>query len=276
MQAQTKRNNTYLSTVILVIGSFVTFFPLLWMIVLALSDNPSSSSTVSELMRKGFSNRNFRDILSSDNYGLYFLNSIIVSGIVAAGNCLFCLYVAYGFARLDFRFKQALFTSVLIVLMVPVYVVMIPLYREIVTLGWINSYAALTIPFIVSPIGIFLLRQYISELPIELEEAAVIDGASQIRIIHSIIFPLAKPALIVLFLYQFLNTWNAFLFPFLFTNSDTMRTLPVALTFFQGKQTVDLGHLMAGAGLSALPVLLLFAVFQKKIIAGLTAGAVKG
>jgi multiple sugar transport system permease protein len=160
--------------------------------------------------------------------------------------------------------------------MVPVYVVMIPLYREIVTFGWINSYAAMTIPFIVSPIGIFLLRQYISELPKELEEAARIDGASLFHIIHKIIFPLARPALVVLFLYQFLNIWNAFLFPFLFTNTEAMRTLPVALTFFQGKQSVDLGHLMAGAGLSALPVLLLFAVFQKKIIAGLTAGAIKG
>ena len=261
---------------ILIIGSLVTFFPLLWMIILSVSGNPASSSTLPELFKKGFSLSNFSDILSSDNYEIYFFNSLLISTIVAIGNCALCLYVAYAFARLKFKFKRALFTSVLLVLMVPVYVVMIPLYREIVTFGWINSYFALTIPFIVSPIGIFLLRQYISELPKELEEAARIDGASLFHIIHRIIFPLAKPALVVLFLYQFLNIWNAFLFPFLFTNTEGMRTLPVALTFFQGKQSVDLGHLMAGAGLSALPVLLLFAVFQKKIIAGLTAGAVKG
>jgi multiple sugar transport system permease protein len=254
----------------------VTFFPLFWMIVLSLSDNPASSSTLGELIGKGFSFRNFSDILSADSYGLYFFNSLFVSFIVALGNCILCTYVAYAFARMEFRFKKPLFTSVLIVLMVPIYVVMIPLYREIVVFGWINTYFALTIPFIVSPLGIFLLRQYISELPKELEEAARIDGASLFHIIHKIIFPLAKPALIVLFLYQFLNTWNAFLFPFLFTNTESIRTLPVALTFFQGKQSVDLGHVMAGAGLSALPVLLLFAVFQKKIIAGLTAGAVKG
>ncbi|MDP4230661.1 MAG: carbohydrate ABC transporter permease [Bacteroidota bacterium] len=264
------------SYALLIVGSIVTFFPLFWMIVLSLSDNPASSSTLSELFGKGFSFHNFTDILSADNYSIYFLNSVLVSAVVAFGNCILCLYVAYAFARMEFKFKRVLFASVLIVLMVPVYVVMIPLYREIVTFGWINSYAALTIPFIVSPIGIFLLRQYISELPKELEEAARIDGASLMRIIHKIIFPLARPALVVLFLYQFLNIWNAFLFPFLFTNTEGMRTLPVALTFFQGKQSVDLGHLMAGAGLSALPVLLLFAVFQKKIIAGLTAGAVKG
>lgn len=265
-----------LTYLILIAGSLITFFPLFWMIVLSVSDNPASSSTLSELFKKGFSLRNFSDILSADNYGIYFFNSLLTSAIVALGNCILCTYVAYAFARMEFRFKRSLFISVLIVLMVPVYVVMIPLYREIVTFGWINSYAALTIPFIVSPIGIFLLRQYISELPKELEEAARIDGASLFHIIHKIIFPLARPALVVLFLYQFLNIWNAFLFPFLFTNTEGMRVLPVALTFFQGKQSVDLGHLMAGAGLSALPVLLLFAVFQKKIIAGLTAGAVKG
>ncbi|MFI5263627.1 MAG: carbohydrate ABC transporter permease [Candidatus Kapaibacterium sp.] len=270
------KRTSFGSYVILIMGSFITFFPLLWMIALSVSDNPANSSTLSELLKKGFSFGNFSDILSSDNYGIYFFNSLLVSTIVAFGNCILCLYVAYAFARMEFRFKNALFTSVLVVLMVPVYVVMIPLYREIVTFGWINSYFALTVPFIVSPIGIFLLRQYISELPKELEEAARIDGASLFHILHRIIFPLAKPALVVLFLYQFLNIWNAFLFPFLFTNTEAMRTLPVALTFFQGKQSVDLGHLMAGAGLSALPVLLLFAVFQKKIIAGLTAGAVKG
>ncbi len=246
------------------------------MILLSLSNNPAGSSTIGELFKKGFTLSNYADILSADSYGRYFLNSFIVALIVALGNCLLCTYVAYAFARLDFRFKRSLFLSVLLVMMLPAYVVMIPLYREIVIFGWINTYFALTIPFLVTPLGIFLLRQYISELPKELEEAAVLDGASQMTIIHRIIFPLAKPALIVLFLYQFLNTWNAFLFPFLFTNTDKLRTLPVALTFFQGQQSIDMGHLMAGAGLSAIPVLILFAVFQRKIIAGLTAGAVKG
>src|SRR5438128_12639296 len=99
------------------------------MIVLSLSDNPASTSTFSELLKKGFSLRNFTDILSSDHYGIYFINSLLASTIVAFGNCIFCTYVAYAFARMEFRFKKTLFTSVLIVLMVPVYVVIIPLYR---------------------------------------------------------------------------------------------------------------------------------------------------
>jgi multiple sugar transport system permease protein len=265
-----------LSYILLAIGAVAMFFPLVWLILLSLSDNPSAGSGFNELINKGLSATNYSDILYSDRYDLYFFNSLISSTAVAIGNCILCTIVAYAFARLQFPFKKVLFASVLVVMMVPAYVVMIPLYREIVTFGWINTYFALIVPFLVTPFGIFFLRQYISELPYELEEAARIDGASTFTIIRKVIFPLARPALIVLFIYQFLTTWNSFLFPFIFTNTEGLRTLPVALTFFQGKQSVDLGHLMAGAGLSALPVLLLFIVFQRKIIAGLTAGAVKG
>jgi multiple sugar transport system permease protein len=265
-----------ISYLLLAIGAIAMFFPLIWLILLSLSDNPSAGSDFNELINNGLSTTNYSDILYSDRYDLYFLNSLISSLAVAFGNCILCTVVAYAFARLQFPFKKALFGSVLVVMMVPAYVVMIPLYREIVIFGWINTYFALIVPFLVTPFGIFFLRQYISELPYELEEAARIDGASTFAIIRKVIFPLARPALIVLFIYQFLTTWNSFLFPFIFTNTEALRTLPVALTFFQGKQSVDLGHLMAGAGLSALPVLLLFIVFQRKIIAGLTAGAVKG
>ena len=272
----TNRSSDIFIHLLLGIGAIVVFFPLLWLILLSISDNPSSNSTLFELITKHFTFSNYSDILTSDNYFLYFFNTFIMSFGVAAGSCLFCTYIAYSFARMQFKFKNVIFGSVLIVMMLPVYVVMIPLYREIVVFGWINSYAALILPFMVSPLGVFLLKQYIEELPKELEEAAIIDGAGLAGIFRRIIFPLCKPMLIVLFLYQFLNTWNTFLFPFLFTNTDSMRVLPVALTFYQGKQSVDIGHLMAGAGLSAIPVLFLFAVFQKRIITGLTAGAVKG
>jgi len=271
-----KSGTRLVSYILLGVGAIGMFVPLIWLILLSLSDNPSAGADVNELLARGLSATNYSDILYSDRYDLYFFNSLVSSIAVAFGNCILCTVVAYAFARLQFPFKKMLFASVLVVMMVPAYVVMIPLYREIVVFGWINTYFALIVPFLVTPFGIFFLRQYISELPYELEEAARIDGASTFAIIRKVIFPLARPALIVLFIYQFLTTWNSFLFPFIFTNTEALRTLPVALTFFQGKQSVDLGHLMAGAGLSALPVLLLFIVFQRKIISGLTAGAVKG
>lgn len=262
--------------IVLIVGAVSMFFPLVWMILLSVKDNPAGNATLGELLRGAFTISNYTDALRSDKFGVYFVNSVIVSTIVAIGSCLFSTTVGYAFARRKWRTKGLLFASVLGVMMVPPHVVMIPLYREIVTFGWINTYFALTLPFIVTPFGIFLMRQYIDGLPVELEEAARIDGATTAGILRGIVFPLATPMLVVLFIYQFLTTWNSFLFPFLFVNKSSMRTLPVGLAFYQGKQSIDWGHLMAGAGMSAIPVLILFAVFQRKIIAGFTAGALKG
>jgi multiple sugar transport system permease protein len=268
--------SSFAAHTVLIVGCITMFFPLVWMIVLSLSDNPPGDAKLGELFRGKLTLSNYTDALGSDSFGTYFLNSIVVSAIVAVGSAIFSTTVAYAFARREFRMKSLLFASVLGVLMVPPHVVMIPLYREIVTFGWINTYFALTLPFIVTPFGIFLMRQYIEGLPKELEEAARIDGAKTFAILRGIVFPLATPMLVVLFIYQFLTTWNSFLFPFLFVNKASMRTLPVGLAFYQGKQSIDWGHLMAGAGMSAIPVLILFAVFQRKIIAGFTAGALKG
>jgi multiple sugar transport system permease protein len=266
----------FVSHTVLLVGALTMFFPLVWMIILSLSDNPAGGATLSELLKSAFTLQNYKDALASDNFDTYFFNSLLVATVVSVANCLLCTIVAYAFARREFPLKKLWFGTVLAILMVPPHVVMIPLYREMVVFGWINTYAALMIPFFVTPFGVFLMKQYIEELPKELEEAATIDGATISHILRGIIFPLAKPMLVVLFMYQFLSMWNSFLFPFLFVSDASMRTLPVGLAFYQGKQSIDMGHLMAGAGMSALPVLVLFAVFQKKIIAGLTAGAVKG
>ncbi len=271
-----KRNRHIPQHLILWLGAITMFFPIVWMLLLSLSDNPPGDVTLRELLSGHFTIKNYAEALSSDSFGVYFLNSVLVSTLIAIVSSYLSVIVAYAFARRSFPFKNILFGSVLAILMVPPHVVMISLYREIVLFGWMNSYLALTVPFFVTPFGIFLMRQFIEELPKELEEAATIDGASTWLVLRSIIFPLAKPMFVVLFIYQFLTAWNSFLFPFLFVNTARMRTLPVGLAFYQGKQSIDWGHLMAGAGMSAIPVLILFAVFQRKIIAGLTAGAVKG
>ncbi len=268
--------SSILAHIVLIVGSIAMFFPLVWMLLLSIQSNPPGDATLGELLHGVFTPSNYTDALQSDQFGIYFVNSVVVATIVAVGSAIFSTTVAYAFARREFRGKGLLFGTVLGVLMVPPHVVMIPLYREIVDFGWINTYLALTLPFIVTPFGIFLMRQYIQGLPRELEEAATIDGAKTMGILRQIIFPLSIPMLVVLFIYQFLTTWNAFLFPFLFVNKASMRTLPVGLAFYLGKQSVDWGHLMAGAGMSAIPVLVLFAIFQRKIIAGFTAGALKG
>jgi multiple sugar transport system permease protein len=258
----------------LIIGALIMLFPTFWMLGLSLT-GPSPDSGILALLRSEYTLQNYSEALNSDSFGIYFVNSMLVAICVTAGNVLFCLMAGYAFSRRSFFGKKLLFASVLAVLMIPTHVIMIPLYRLIVEFGWINTYYALIVPWLVTPFGIFLVKQYIDSIPEEIENAARIDGAGDFTILFRIIMPLAKPILAVLAIYTFLNNWNSFLFPFLFTNETAMRTLPVGLTFYLGKQSIDWHHLMAGASISALPILVLFAFFQKTIIKSLTAGALK-
>jgi len=251
-------------------------FPLVWMIVISLREQNPDLSAFLPLLKGPFSLRNYEDVLSLNSFDIYFFNSMLVAVAVTAGNVLFCTMVGYALARRHIPAKGLLMMSVVATLMIPPQVIMIPLYRLIVNLSWLDTYWALIVPTLVTPFGIFLMRQYIQNIPREVEEAARIDGAGDWRILFTIVMPLAKPMLIVLAVYQFLTTWNTFLYPFLFANRDSRRTLTVGLASYLGNQSVDWGHLMAGASISSLPVILLFVIFQKQIIQGMTAGAVKG
>lgn len=261
--------------IFLIIIALGMIFPMVWMLLLSLKSYPESFTNFYELIVSPFTLSNYSEALQSDAFGMYFLNSLFVAICVTAGNLIFCLLSGYAFARRRIWAKPVLFTTILGVLIIPPHVIMIPLYRLMVELGWINTYYALIVPWLVTPFGIFLVIQYIKSLPSEMEDAARIDGAGEWYIIFRVVMPLCKPILTVLAIYIFLTNWNSFLFPFLFTNEEVYRTLPVGLAFYMGKQSIDWGHLMAGAGISAFPILIIFLLFQKQIIKGLTAGALK-
>lgn len=262
---------TYTVLFLTAIGMLI---PMLMMIFMSLKAYPEGKGFI-ELLFSEYTFKNYLDALKTDRFDTYFLNSLFVSSTVTLGNLLFCLTVGYALARREFKMKQILFASILGVMIIPPHVIMIPLYRMMVEFGWINSYLSLIVPWLVSPFGIFLVRQYVMNLPSEIEDAARIDGAGEFRILFTIVMPLCKPILTVLGIYLFLSNWNLFLFPFLFTNEEAYRTLPVGLTFYLGKQSIDWGHLFAGASLSAIPIIIIFIAFQKQIIKGLTAGALK-
>lgn len=250
-------------------------FPILWMLLLSLKSNPESLNSLSALFFSEYSLKNYIEALTSDSFDLYLLNSIFVALLVTAANILFCTITGYALARKKFKGNKLVLLSIIGVMMIPPHVIMIPLYRTMVNFNWINTYYALIIPWMVTPFGVFLVKQYLSNIPEGIEQAAKIDGASQFQIIFKIIFPLSKPIIIVLAVYIFLMNWNSFLFPFLFTNNSDYWTLPVGLTFYLGKQSIDWGHLMSGASMSAIPIIIMFLIFQKQIIKGLTAGAIK-
>ncbi len=249
--------------------------PLIWMLIYSLKSFPEGKQGLIDLIFSPYTFNNFQETLESDQFDLFFFNSIIVAFFVTAGNVLFCLFAGYALARKKFPGSRYIFFTILAVMIIPPHVIMIPLYRLMVEFGWINSYWALIVPWLVTPFGIFLVRQYLLSIPSDMEDSARVDGAGEWYIIIRIVMPLARPVLTVLAIYIFLNNWNSFLFPYLFTNDEFHRTLPVGLAFYLGKQSIDWGNLMAGAAISAIPVLILFVIFQKTIVKGLIAGALK-
>ncbi len=249
---------------LLIVLLIIMVFPLVWMAI-------TSIRTVSGSLTLG----NYGYIFTAANFGRYLFNSLFVGCIVTLGNVLFCFMCGYALARHRVMGHRFWFYTVLIVLMVPAHIIIIPMYLLMNKLGLFDSYWALILPWLVNPIGIFLVRQYVSTLPVSLEEAARIDGAGELRIIFQIVMPLCRPALAILAIQVFMTNWNSFLFPFILTSSDQFRTLPVALAMLLGYQAIDWPRLMAGSMVSVIPILAVFLVFQRQIIAGLTAGAIK-
>ncbi|MEK7790329.1 MAG: carbohydrate ABC transporter permease [Deltaproteobacteria bacterium] len=253
----------------------ISIFPLYLMFVTSFKPEGTLISAMNELWPKNWTWQNFVDVWSSGPFDRYFLNSFIVAIATTVGNLILSLMVAYAFARRDFFGKKWLFGSVLLMMMIPTQTLMIPTFILMKHFGWLNTYWALIVPSLVLPFNVFLLKQYLSQLPVSLEEAARLDGANSFQILFKIVFPLSKPALAVVGINTFLGSWNTFLYPFLLTNTMEMRTLPVGLALYKGLHGVDWVHLMAGSTLAAIPVIVVFLIFQKLIISGLTAGAVK-
>jgi multiple sugar transport system permease protein len=217
----------------------------------------------------------YYEIFTTGNMLKYTFNSIFVGAVVTTGNILFCFMVGYALSRGRFIGRRVWMFTVIFVLMIPAHILIIPLYLIIHKIGLYDSYGALILPFLVNPLGIFLVKQYVDTLPPSMEEAARLDGASEFKILYRIVMPLCKPALAVLAIQVFLTNWNTFLFPFILTSSESVRTLPVGLALYQGHQAIDWPHLMAGSTLAVIPVLVVFLLFQRQIISGITAGAVK-
>ncbi len=250
-------------------------FPLIYMLMTSFKSDDVITG-IRGLFTGGFSLESYKSIFSRGGITRFMLNSMLVAFIVTAGNIVFCLMTGYALARKSFFGNKLLFISATAVLMIPQHVVIIPVYILISRLGMHDTYWALILPWLVNPLGVFLMRQYIVGLPDECEQAARIDGAGEFKILFKIVMPLCKPALAVLAVQVFLTNWNSFLYPFILTSSPELYTLPVGLAMMQGLQQMNLGQLMAGSTIAALPVIVIFLFLQRQITEGITAGALKG
>ena len=218
----------------------------------------------------------YRLIIGNAGFPGFLLNSVIVLTAVLVANLVFSLLVGYAFARYRFPGKRVLFWLILATLMIPRQTLMVPLLDLMVRFGLYDSLWALILPFGVDGFNLFLMKQFIENLPADLEDAATADRAGEIAIDWPVVAPLSRPAIAVLIINTAIVNWNSFIFPLIFTDTASVRTLPVALAYFaQGPHATDWGALMAGASVSSLPLIILFWLFQKQIIEGITSGALK-
>ncbi len=217
-----------------------------------------------------------REVLELVPLQSFLLNSFFISTLVMLGQLITASMAAYAFVYVSFRGKAFWFAVFISSMMIPWEVTMIPNYLTVKTWGWLDSYQGLTVPFLASAFGVFLLRQFFLQLPRELFEAARMDGCGHVRHFTVIVLPLSRPALASLAVYAFLSAWNMYLWPLLITNSDAMRTVQIGISMLQFQEVTVWNLVLAGVALVMLPSLLLLVVGLKQLVRGLTAGAVKG
>jgi multiple sugar transport system permease protein len=261
--------------VVLVALGLVTVLPLLYMIVLALQSDGDVQSGDPVLWPAELHWDNFTRLFEAAPFGRFFLNSFVMAGAITVSHLVFDPLVGYVFAKLDFPGKRIAFVAVLSTLMVPFFVRMLPIYSIFASLGWIDSYQGLIVPFLMDAYGIFLMRQFIRPLPDELIEAARVDGAGEFRIYLRVILPQCKPAMAVLGLFTFVFQWNEFLWPLIATSRTEMRTLPIGLTLFNQEYFTQWNLTAAGALILFVPTAIFFVITQKFLVEGIALSGLK-
>lgn len=253
--------------VILVIGAIISLFP--YYLAFLTSVKPANQIFVGApwSLPATPTLSNYGTILTQYNFPGYLVQTLIYAAVSTLGQLFFSTFAAYAFARMRFPGRDIIFWLYLATLMVPNIVTIIPLFILMSTLGWVNTYAGLIVPFILgTPYGIFLMRQFFRTIPADLENSARIEGAGTLQILTRIIVPLSRPIMGTLAVITFVQQWNNFLWPLIITNTDDMRVLTVGISSFQSSYGASWNLMMAGTFVALGPLLLLFFIFQKRIV----------
>lgn len=264
------------SNVILMIFALIWVFPLYWGLTSSFKTEQAMFATPPQLFPLNPSLMSFIELFRKTHSVRWFLNSTFVAVMTMIFVCIFSSMAGYAFAKLKFRGRNFLFYFMISTMMLPKYVLLVPLFRLMNTLGWFDSFAGLIIPELAAPFGIFMMRQFIQTLPNELTESARIDGCNEFTTFIKIILPLTKPAIAALAIFTFVRSWNDYMWQLIVTKSEMMKTLPLGVAGLQQENLIQYGQMMAGATLSAMPMILIFIIFQKYFTRGITLGAVKG
>lgn len=260
---------------------FVMIYPILWMAASSLKSETEIFNNAMSLIPSEFLWGNYLkgwEGFGGIGFGTFFKNSALITVIVVVGSLITGSLVAYGFARLEFKYKGILFAGLMATIMLPMQITLIPQYIMFHKIGWVNTYYPLIVPALMGgqPFFIFLLIQFIKGIPRELDEAAIVDGCSKLGVFWRIILPLLKPALVTVALFAFMWTWDDFLAPLIYLNNASLHTVTIALrNFMDASGSTAWGPLLAMSTLSLAPQLIIFALFQKYLVEGIATTGLK-
>lgn len=254
-------------------------FPIYWMIISSLKTSEELLQAVPSLWPKKLMWRNYLDVLEMASFGVYFVNTIIMTLGTMVLQMVIGIFAAYGFSKGNFRFKNTLFIVVLGALMVPIQVTFVPTYVMMARLKWINTFKALILPNAVSAYFIFMLRQAFMGVDNSYVEAAQVDGMGRIGVIFRILVPMCKPTIITVGLITFINGWNSYFWPKMVTTRPQMRTIALGVyelkRSYAGMETMNTNQIMAGAVIAIVPIIILFLVMQQYLLEGFSKAAMK-
>jgi multiple sugar transport system permease protein len=276
-----RRSFRILSYVLLIGFALIQFLPFIW----ALSTSLKSEREINAGFAQGFNwipqNLTFENYanlftLSEIPFARWYLNSAIVGVVATLATLFFSSTAGYAFARIPFPGRDFIFLAILGTMMIPGVITIIPMYVLLRNLGLVNTLQGLIIPFMVTAFGIFLMKQFFTSIPLELEEAAQIDGAGRIRTFWQLVLPLARPALAALTIFTFMGRWNDFLMPLIIIGDKDLFTLPLGMSTFRGLYKTDWGLLMAGSLMVMVPIVIMYVAFQRFFIEGVSYTGLKG
>lgn len=267
-----KRVWPWVGKILIVIGAIIWVIPMIWMLSLSLSSNEALQETPTTLVPLRATFENYVAIFRVGLTARWFLNSVIVTGLTTAFTIVIQSMAAYAVAKIPFRGKAIVYPMLLAGLMVPKEAMFIPLFLMFAEVNMHNTYAALILPRVAIPLGVFLVTQFMMAIPREVEEATEIDGAGRWTIFWRIIMPMTRPALTALAVFTFILTWNDYLWPLVSATQKEMFTITTGLASMQGNfaQATELGSLMARGVAAALPLMILFVLFQRNLIRGIS------
>ncbi|MFB4349748.1 carbohydrate ABC transporter permease [Microbacterium sp. CR_7] len=266
----------WLNTAAIAVVAVIFAFPFIWMFLTALKPENEVFTETPQIFGSEIRWANFVEAWTVVPFGRFILNGLFVAILGAALSVVVAVLSAYAFSRLRFRFRDKLFLLFVLTLVLPQEVLVVPLFIMINGWGLNDTYAALIIPFAFTAFGTFLMRQFFLTIPLEYEEAALIDGASRLRTLWSVLLPQLTAPLSVLAVFSFIGYWNSYLWPLIIINTQDMATVPLGLGMFTGQFGTQWALLMAASTLAVIPSLILVLLLQRQLIKGVTLGGLGG